>query len=312
MNLPAEQENFWVSIAQAGQRIDKLLAEFYPDFSRTYFQRLIEDGFVLLNGQPIKKRILPEAGDEIEVCFQLSPDSPVEPEAIPLQILFEDEHLIAVNKPAGMVVHPAPGHRSGTFVNALLAHCEQTELRKNDPLRPGIVHRLDKDTSGVLLAAKTPLAHQRLVEGFAQRRMKKTYLAFCSGRPMQTLIDAPISRHPTRRKEMAIVEGGKEAITHLEVLAFDSKISLILIKPLTGRTHQIRVHLKHIGHPILGDSVYGSLSAGIERQLLHAYRLDFTHPISQSTIQLAAPLPDDMKAMITRMKDAPAIHRAVF
>lgn len=290
---------------EAGQRIDKLLAEHYPLFSRTYFQRLIVEGFVLLNGHPVKKRITPESGDEIEVCFQLTPESSLSPEAIPLDILYEDEHLIAINKPAGMVVHPAPGHPTGTFVNALLAHC-QSLAPGSDPLRPGIVHRLDKETSGLLLAAKTPLAHQRLVHAFATRQIEKTYLAICVGRPPNLLLEAPIGRHPVHRKEMAVLpDTGKEAVTQIQVLAFNESISLALLRPRTGRTHQIRVHLKHLGTPVLGDPVYGRRKCNEEkkapRQLLHAYRLQFTHPVTSSPLSLIAPLPQDLKEWIAHL-----------
>ncbi len=165
----------FISEGDEGNRIDKLLAARYPHHSRTYFQNIIELGCVLLNGEPVKKRSIPEEGDEIEVCFPLTPESTVEPEPIPLEIIYEDEHFLAANKPAGMVVHPAPGHRSGTFVNALLAYCKQ--ISSLDPLRPGIVHRLDKDTSGILLAAKTVEAHQKLIDKFSNREMEKLYLA---------------------------------------------------------------------------------------------------------------------------------------
>lgn len=292
-----------VTPIDAGQRIDKLLAERYPAFSRTYFQKLIEEGFVLINDQPLKKRFAPEVGDEIEVCFQLTEEISLTPEDISLDILFEDEHLIAVNKPAGMVVHPAPGHSNGTFVNALLWHCKNL-APSADPLRPGIVHRLDKDTSGVLIAAKTAQAHQKLVQMFALRQMEKTYLAICIGRPPNTTINAPIGRHPTLRKEMAVVEQrGKDAVSQIQVLAFNDQLSLVQIQPQTGRTHQIRVHLKYIGHPILGDATYGSSKMNdalqVERQMLHAYRLNFIHPITRESISLAAPIPEDFKKWIS-------------
>lgn len=285
----------FVSAEEEGIRIDKLLAHRFPRHSRTYFQHLIEQGFVLLNGEPVKKRIPPEEGDEIEVCFQATPEASLEPEAIPLEILYEDEHLLAVNKAPGMVVHPAPGHWSGTFVNALLAHCQ--ELAPGvDPLRPGIVHRLDKDTSGILIAAKTLPAHQKLIELFASRQMEKLYLAICYGRPPNGILNMPIGRHPAHRKEMTVLPDGREAISEFKVAAFNEKTSLVLARPRTGRTHQIRVHLKHLGCPIVGDQLYGKKNdAQATRQLLHAYRLAFTHPITGIPIQLSAPIPDDMK-----------------
>lgn len=298
LSLDTESDLLFVSSEEAGHRIDKLLAERFPNFSRTYFQNLLENGSVLLNGHPVKKRAAPEEGDEIEVCFQLTPELSVIPEPMALEILFEDEHLIAVNKPPGLVVHPAPGHWTGTFVNGLLAHC-QSLAEGSDPLRPGIVHRLDKDTSGVLIAAKTREAHQKLIEMFAARQMEKIYLAICCGRPPNGLVDAPIGRHPVHRKEMAIIPEGKAATSHVQVLAFNEKTSLALIRPTTGRTHQIRVHLKHLGHPVLGDEVYGNrklnLSLRPERLLLHAYRLSFTHPCTKELLRFSAPIPDDMK-----------------
>jgi 23S rRNA pseudouridine1911/1915/1917 synthase len=293
------QDLFFVAEEEAGIRIDKILAAHYPLFSRTYFQKLLEEGLVLMNGLPVKKRNVAEEDDEIEVCFQFPAECSLEPESIPLSVLYEDNHLLAINKPAGMVVHPAPGHPKGTFVNALLAHCKSIPP-SGDPLRPGIVHRLDKDTSGVLLAAKTPLAHQRLVDLFSSRKIAKTYLAICLGHPTGGEINAPLGRHPVRRKEMAIMfDGGKEAISEVRTLAFNQQLSLVLIRPKTGRTHQIRVHLKHIGCPILGDSVYGSSSTNqthqAERQMLHAYQISFTHPITNELLTLTAPLPNDLK-----------------
>ena len=298
-----DTEQLLVAENEEGLRIDKLLAVRFPAHSRTYFQSLIEQGFVLLNGQPIKKRTIPEEGDEIEVCFQLTPELSLEAEEIPLEILYEDEHLIAVNKPAGMVVHPAPGHWRGTFANALLGHCKH--LPKMDSLRPGIVHRLDKDTSGLLIAAKTTAAHQLLIEQFSKREMEKLYLAICVGRPRNGQISAPIGRHPVHRKEMAVLADGKEAISEIQTAAFNEKLSLVLVKPKTGRTHQIRVHLKHIGAPVLGDETYGSSRTnetfGVQRQLLHAYRLSFAHPITGAPIQLTAPLPEDFKGFLQQL-----------
>jgi 23S rRNA pseudouridine1911/1915/1917 synthase len=293
-------ENIIVDVG--GVRLDKLLALRFPAYSRTYFQFLIEQGSVLVNGKQIKKRALPEVGDEIEICFLLTPELSLEPENIPLDILFEDEHLLAINKPAGMVVHPAPGHFSGTFVQALLFHCNLQ--RDAGDLRPGIVHRLDKETTGVLLAAKTMQAHEKLVSLFSSRKIQKHYLALCLGKPANVMIDAPIARHPTRRKEMAVcLDKGKEAITRLKLLEFKNSLSLIEVELVTGRTHQIRVHMKHIGSPVIGDPIYGSSSTnkkyGVARQFLHAQKLQFTHPFTGKTIALKAPLPADFSHFLS-------------
>ncbi len=284
-------ENFIVTPEMLDVRLDRLLTGHYRACSRTYFQNLIEDGFVLVNGHPVKKKDKPKTGDEIEICFQLTPELSLEPENIPLDILYEDEHLLVINKPAGMVVHPAPGHPSKTFVNALLFHCKT--LPFSTDLRPGIVHRLDKDTSGILLAAKTTEAHRKLVALFCERKIEKTYLALCVGTPSNTTIDAPIRRHPTRRKEMAIDPLGKPAISICKVVSSKGSLSLVEIKLITGRTHQIRVHMKHLGTPVLGDPVYGSKKYHAPRQMLHAHRLQFLHPITQASIDLIAPLPPD-------------------
>jgi 23S rRNA pseudouridine1911/1915/1917 synthase len=294
-----ELDLFFVSPEEAGCRIDLLLKHRFPDHSRTYFQHLLEQGLVLLNGIPVKKRMVPEEGDEIEVCFQAIPGSSLLPEPIPLDILFEDEHILVVNKPAGLVVHPAPGHWTGTFVHGLLHHC-QGVVPGNDPIRPGIVHRLDKETSGALVAAKTLLAHQQLIEQFAARTVEKTYLAICQGKPMSGTITAPIGRHPVHRKEMAVIADGKEAITEIKLVAYNDAYSLVLVRPKTGRTHQIRVHLKHIKCPVVGDAVYGS-SSSAQRQQLHAYRLCFDHPVKKHRLQITAPIPEDLKEWMRKL-----------
>ncbi len=278
------------------ERLDKLLKNHYPTYSRAYFQFLIEQGAVLVNGEVVKKRMQPSAGDEIEICFLLTPEIKLEPQAIALDILFEDEHILAINKPVGMVVHPAPGHPRGTFVNALLHHCREhfDSVRSHD-LRPGIVHRLDKDTSGVLIAAKTPEAHRRLIEQFSQRSLKKIYLAICVGSSKNQTIDAPIGRHPQRRKEMAIVPEGRAAITHCKVLERANGLSLVELQLVTGRTHQIRVHMQHCRTPILGDPVYGFDGANqqwkVSTQMLHALQLELIHPIFGTPLLLRAPPP---------------------
>lgn len=305
MTTETLEDTLFVREEETNLRLDKLLALRFPDHSRTYFQSLIENGHVLINGKPCKKREKLAVNDEIEICFELTPELTLEAENIPLQILFEDDDLLIINKPAGMVVHPAPGHYSHTFVNALLYHCKNLITTNPDPLRPGIVHRLDKNTSGALIAAKTTFAHKALVEMLSQRRIKKNYLTICLNTPSQTEIIAPIKRHPIKRQEMAVVlEGGKEAVTYLSILSQNPEMALLDIGLITGRTHQIRVHLKHIGCPILGDPVYGFSKVNqkwnISRQLLHARTLSFIHPRTNQMIEVKAPLPDDMLSWITK------------
>lgn len=281
------------------ERIDALLAKKYSEYSRTYFQELIEQEHVLLNGKPLKKRQVPQVGDEIQINFKRRPGPDLTPQAIPLNILYEDAHLIAVNKPADMVVHPAPGNWSNTFVNALLSHCG--ELPNNSDIRPGIVHRLDKETSGVLLAAKTEIAHQKLIELFKSREIQKEYVAIALGKVQEGLIDLPIGRSTKDRKKMAIDPEGKEAITDVTLLAFNGTFSKVSMKPKTGRTHQLRVHLSHLGYPILGDKVYGNSAINeryqVNRHYLHAKKLSFTHPMTGKFLEIEAPLPKEMKSI---------------
>jgi 23S rRNA pseudouridine1911/1915/1917 synthase len=300
-----ENEALIISEEESGERLDKILARRFADiYSRTYFQYLIDEGLVLLNGMPVKKRIKPETGDEIEVQFAVTPEINLKPEAIPLTILYEDEHFLAVNKPVGMVVHPAPGHWSGTFVNALLYYC-QSVVSLDDTLRPGIVHRLDKDTSGVLLAAKTIWAQQKLVEMFASRQVYKEYLAVCLGNPGEGEINAPIGRHPVLRKQMAIVPNGRNAFTTFKAIARNEKLSVVRVVIATGRTHQIRVHLKHKGTPVLGDAIYGHSQAnklyGTSRQLLHASVISFIHPVTGVKLEIKAPIPEDMARVVGKV-----------
>lgn len=316
-------ETFFITEEEAQERLDKVLARrFCQAGSRTYFQFLIEEGKVLLNGAAIKKRNKAKAGDEVEVEFVLTPELELKPENIPLNIVYEDDSILVINKSAGMVVHPAPGHWSGTFVNALLYYCrdafanlvENKENPQNpqQALRPGIVHRLDKDTSGLLIAAKTPLAHQRLIEMFTNRQIYKEYLAICIGNPGIGEIDAPIGRHPTNRKMMAVVEEeGRKALTHYHVQAYDAKLSLVNVVIATGRTHQIRVHMKHRGHPVLGDDVYGlphvNKQYGAQRQLLHAHLLRFIHPITGNSLELKVEMPRDMQEIAEKHKLIPRL-----
>lgn len=298
------EEIFTITSTEASERLDKLLASRFPQHSRTYFQYLIEQGCVLVNGSFLKKRTCPDEGDEVEVHFLLPPEISLEPQNIPLDILYEDEHLLAVNKPPGMVVHPAPGHVKNTFVNALLFHCKQ--MQGLDSTRPGIVHRLDKDTSGILLAAKTLPTHAKLVELFSLRQMHKQYVAICVGCPKEGLIDAPIKRHATKRKEMTVDEMGKEAKSCVTSVKSNGQLSYVHIELITGRTHQIRVHLQHVGCPVLGDAVYGHSSANKKfaalRPLLHAHQMDFVHPMTGKTLHLCAPIPEDLLFFIDKIK----------
>jgi len=283
-----------LSNEEAHLRLDKLLAEKFPAHSRTYFQFLIEQGAILLNGKTIKKRETGQVGDTLAISFLTTPDSALEPEPIALDILYEDDDLLCINKPAGMVVHPAFGHPNGTLVNALLHHCKGL-IASSDKVRPGIVHRLDKETSGVIIAAKTERAHRELVALFAKRAIKKWYRAICFGNPGNCTIDAPIGRNPKRRKEMAVIETGKPALSRCRVLEEKPPFSHVEVELVSGRTHQIRVHLQHVGAPIVGDPLYGNAKVNkkyqVPHQLLHAHRLELIHPVTSVPLIIEAPLP---------------------
>lgn len=290
-------------------RLDKFLAEQKTDFSRTVYQEHIHQGLVQVNQvTQTKVSFLLKAGDQVTLQLQQQEEPlQLDPEPIPLKKIYEDDMVLIIDKPRDMVVHPAPGHYHGTVAHAILYEIGE-RLRQEfpeEPWRPGIVHRLDKDTSGLLITAKTRQAKALYSELFAQKRLKKTYVAICQGLPKETYIHTHIARHATKRKEMAVVqEGGKEAITHCEVVAFNGKLSVVLLSPETGRTHQLRVHMKHIGTPILGDPVYGSSnlnsSYNLDKQQLHAYSLIFNHPRTQAHLQLTTDLPEDMQVIITK------------
>ncbi|MEM8727366.1 MAG: RluA family pseudouridine synthase [Chlamydiota bacterium] len=289
-------------IVEEPKRLDKLLVATFPKHSRSYFQFLIDTGAVTCNGKKVKKRLIPRSGDEIRIFFPPSPDIELVPEDIPLNILYEDDAVICIDKPAGMVVHPAPGHPTATFVNALLYRCRSLPIQD---LRPGIVHRLDKETSGVLLAAKTAETHKRLIEAFSRREIEKEYRAIVVGNPGKKMIDEPIGRHPLKRKEMTVLAQGRHATTIVEPLKFSKGFSLVKAMPVTGRTHQIRVHLKSINTAVIGDPLYGSVKLNaklkVKRQLLHAYRLTFPHPADGKKITVEAPLPKDFNLFLKKM-----------
>lgn len=305
MTMP-DSELIIASDSENGQRLDKVLANRYsPDYSRAYFQWLIENRYVQVNSQAIKKRMRLEMGDKIEIQFVPTPEIELLPEDIPLDIIYEDESIIVINKRAGMVVHPGSGNWSGTFVNALLFHCQ--DLPESRDLRPGIVHRLDKGTTGVLVAAKTTSSHQKLIELFSSRKVYKQYLAVCLGNPGCGTVNAPIGRHPANRQKMAVREEGRKAITHYETQVYNATLSKVKVILESGRTHQIRVHMKHIGSPVLGDPVYGSASINqkyhLERQMLHAEILKFPHPFSGDEMLFQAPIPSDMDHILKQFPE---------
>lgn len=301
----SENEFLIVTEDEADERLDKILARrFERLYSRTYFQYLIDQQLVLVNGIPVKKRAKLQIDDEIEVQFVATPEIQLEAEPIDLSILYEDEELLIINKPAGMVVHPAPGHWKGTVVNALLYYCQQLPLI-DASLRPGIVHRLDKETSGILITAKTLDMQQKMTQLFANRDIYKEYVAICVGKPIEGDMQAPIGRHPIHRKKMAIVPNGKHAISHFKVLGWNDKLSVVKVVISTGRTHQIRVHLQGQEVAILGDSLYGNISSNnfyrIKRQLLHASCIRFKHPHTGEILEIKAPLPEDMQSFCKKL-----------
>jgi len=280
----------------ARQRVDMVLVKYLPGLSRSKIQALVKAGRVTLRGEPVRSSDEVHAGDLFRVEEEPpKPPAGARPEDIPLEILHEDADLLVVNKPAGMVVHLGAGHEEGTLVNALLHHAGSLSTGSEEH-RPGIVHRLDKETSGCIVVAKNDRTHAALSAQFADRQVKKTYLAVVRGRPRHTkgTIDLAIGRHPVQRQKMTPrrAPSGRDAVTDYELLATRDGWALIACMPRTGRTHQIRVHLQHLGHPIAGDPLYGK-RGDFARHLLHAWRLEFTHPSTGEAIRCEAPLPDD-------------------
>lgn len=289
-----------------GQRLDVALSS-SEQFgrSRSFAQTMIDRGLVLLNGRPPKASARIHQGDIID--FQIPPAEPMaaEPESIPLDVAYEDADIIVINKPRGMVVHPAAGNRSGTLVNALLARCPDLGAIA-DRVRPGIVHRLDKDTTGLLVVAKNEVALKDLQEQIKARRAKRTYLALVWGRPpARGAVDAPIGRDPSNRKRMAVVASGRPARTTYEVVERFDKHSLLRVTLDTGRTHQIRVHMSHIGHPVAGDPVYGHRKRELDigGQALHAAELRIEHPATHVPLVFSAPLPADFDAVLAELRE---------
>jgi len=299
-------------------RLDKFLAGRLPDVSRSAVQRLLTEGQITVNGEPVKASYKVQQGDQVVVHLPHPQDAELLAQEIPLDIVYEDQHLLVVNKPAGMVVHPAPGHPEGTLVNALLAYAPELAAgragRDQDDGRPGIVHRLDRDTSGLILVARNEKVRRALQRQFQERQVTKAYLALLDGhlQPAWGRIEAAIGRDPNHRQRMAVLAGGREAITEYHVLEqfahevgpAAGRFSLVEAQPHTGRTHQIRVHFSSIGHPVVADPVYGRRRCPLplDRQFLHAWRLAFQHPVARKRVDLEAPLPPDLEQVLALLR----------
>lgn len=299
-------ESIIIIAEESGERIDALLARLMPDLSRSQAQKCIDGGGVTLGGKALKKNYRCTAGDDIRVLLPKAEEIPLEAQDIPLDIVYEDDCLIVVNKPRGLVVHPAPGHPDGTLVNALLAHCGDSLSGIGGERRPGIVHRIDKDTSGLIIAAKNDFAHRALSRQLADHSLSREYQAIVHGsfRESSGTVDRPVGRHPTDRKRMAVTEkNSRPAVTHWELLRSYKGYSHIICRLETGRTHQIRVHMASIGHVLLGDYTYGAPSPekGLEGQCLHAGALRFVHPATGALTVLEAPLPEYFTAVISKL-----------
>jgi 23S rRNA pseudouridine1911/1915/1917 synthase len=279
-----------------GIRLDKFVGERCPELSRTHAQRLIATGFITVNGNLAKSSLKLNVGDRVAIIVPPESPSQLSPEDIPLDIVYEDNDLLVVDKPAGLAVHPAPGHSSHTLVNAVLNYLPG--LAENDASpRPGIVHRLDKDTSGLILVAKNRLAHENLSDQFKSRSVSKSYIVLVRGKltPESGIIEAEIGRDPRNRKRMAVVSRGRQARTKYRVIKYLGKYTLLEISPETGRTHQIRVHLAAIGFPVVGDPVYGVTSPHLSRQFLHASKIGFRLPSTNEYVEVSSPLPPDLQ-----------------
>lgn len=316
-----DEERYALTVGEVGDaRLDRFVSE-RLDLSRTRVQKLLAAGLVTIDGRPAKKSDPVEPGMTVQVLVPRAESVDMVAEELPLSIVHQDEHLLVVDKAAGMVVHPAPGHRSGTLVNALLWHVPDI-AGVGGRARPGIVHRLDRDTSGLLVVAKTDVAHRALSDALRARRIKRLYVAATWGHLPESpvIIDAPIDRDPRDRKRMAVVEGGRSAITRAEVRERWLRADLLDVALKTGRTHQIRVHLAHLGHPVVGDTVYGAgwerglggptrrwvdqLARRATRQFLHAAELAFEHPVTGAPMRFAAPLPPDLQEIADWAVDA--------
>ena len=313
--MASRTEQFIVEKSLPSARLDKFLSEKFPAATRGTLQRLIEEGHIRVNGQTVKPTHHPHTGEKIAVHWPEAKPAEAQPEKIPLEILFEDQSLLVLNKAAGIVVHPAAGHEEHTLVNALLHHCEGSLSGIGGVARPGIVHRLDKETSGCLVVAKNDETHVALAEQFAEREVKKIYHALVCGEPGRATgeIRAAIARHPTHRKRMAVRDdsAGRAAHTSYKILERLYATTLMEAQIHTGRTHQIRVHFQFIGHPLVGDATYGAkqnarvkelTNYAAPRVMLHAKDLTFTHPRTKKVIHFEAPVPEDFKAALKLLR----------
>lgn len=301
-------EKFVLNVEEtdSGIRLDKWLAsKKETDMTRTAVQNLIESGGVLVNGKTVSKNYKQKSGDVIEVTIPDPVELDAKPEDIPLDIVYEDESLLVVNKPKGMVVHPAPGNYSGTMVNALMYHCKGRLSGINGVIRPGIVHRIDKNTSGLLIVAKTDTAHNFLAGQIKEHSFTREYELVAEGRFRETegTVNAPIGRNPDDRKKMCVIyTNSKNAVTHYSVIEQFEKYAYLKCRLETGRTHQIRVHMSYIGHPVLGDDVYGKPFKGIDGQCLHAKKIGFIHPVSHEYMEFDSELPEYFKEILRKVR----------
>lgn len=295
----------YVSNETAGQRIDKWLSENIEDLSRSSVQKLLKENNILINSHAVSKNYKLRSDDIIDVNIPEPELLDVAPQNIPVDIVYEDDDLLVVNKPKGMVVHPAAGNPDGTLVNALLYHCKGRLSSINGVIRPGIVHRIDKNTSGLLIVAKTDKAHTHLAEQIKNHSFTREYMGIVCGRMIDAegTVDAPIGRHKINRKKMAVTEtNSKNAVTHYKVLEVFDKYSLLKFVLETGRTHQIRVHMSYIGHPILGDDVYGKAFKGIDGQCLHAKKIGFVHPSTGEYMEFDSELPEYFEKILKKVR----------
>lgn len=304
------RQEYLVPKESSGIRIDKFLTEYCPDFSRSFLQKLLKSGLIEADGKAVKSSYKVSAGENISFEVPEAVDAEIEAEDIPLDILYEDRDIILINKPKGMVVHPAAGHYDGTLVNGLMYHCREQLSGINGVLRPGIVHRIDMDTTGVIVACKNDFAHNAVAEQLKVHSITRVYYAVVHGviREEEGTVHAPIGRHPTDRKKMSIhAKNGRDAVTHYRVLERFGRFTYVECRLETGRTHQIRVHMASIGHPLLGDEVYGPARQPfhLKGQTLHAGVLGFQHPRTGEYMEFHAPLPEYFEELLVKLRGLP-------